>query len=609
MPTAVASPESPAFSPANMPKRKGETITPGGKPIFKPGLMTESIDSNAVDASESFVDDPEITSEREAALQLQLDAANKEILELKTTQNEKILALEARIDAMTKTQDSVGVDVEPVVDIAPEAKTTNEQETEKQGRLKKFGRGVLNAVKTATESVKEKFGAAKIKVTDMGSAAKAQTIKVTAATKQGAQNLQENSSSILKKGVESARSFATGGDALQNTIDDINQREAEERGEISWDEYLAQRPKDGVIRGENGEFYNTATEEAASREEYDAQNGNNTQDYYYQVGGVEGITTDQPVEKDAKYSARKLDTLLENAQVAKEIGDQATFEQIRHAMYQRMMKAEGEDRENAKAVYRELLGVEQKEIVDDEVEQPEQKAEKSRIEKLKAFFAKEGKKLQEFGGAAYFGEQFRRAMSGARSFLNKEVTDGMSQEQAESIRKRNRRLKMLGEGAAIVGGLAIAGLSINGSGMLEGSTDVASTLDLNALDNQGGFEARGFNPFDAAPSLDVTPDTSALIPDQVPVDTSTEVPGDSSIRWSEDDIATASTEYNIESGQGGISLFGQLGLSEDAWYSHAAELAQKFPSDFYMDATGEVGINYNGGQLSQGAREYIEALR
>lgn len=61
------------------------------------------------------------------------------------------------------------------------------------------------------------------------------------------------------------------------------------------------------------------------------------------------------------------------------------------------------------------------------------------------------------------------------------------------------------------------------------------------------------------------------------------------------------TNFVIDSGEGGISFFEGLGLTEAQWYEAQPELAAKFPGEFLSD--GQIN---NAGQLSIEAQDYIK---
>lgn len=62
--------------------------------------------------------------------------------------------------------------------------------------------------------------------------------------------------------------------------------------------------------------------------------------------------------------------------------------------------------------------------------------------------------------------------------------------------------------------------------------------------------------------------------------------------------------FNVGYGEGGISLFQGIGLTEANWYEVSGELLNNFPAEFYADG-GDVRIA-NPGQLSIEAQEFIK---
>jgi hypothetical protein len=69
---------------------------------------------------------------------------------------------------------------------------------------------------------------------------------------------------------------------------------------------------------------------------------------------------------------------------------------------------------------------------------------------------------------------------------------------------------------------------------------------------------------------------------------------------------TFDPNFVIDSGEGGIHFFQDLGLTESNWYEVQNELLQHYPNDFYSMGDGNVGLAHPG-QLSLEAQQFIKA--
>jgi len=69
---------------------------------------------------------------------------------------------------------------------------------------------------------------------------------------------------------------------------------------------------------------------------------------------------------------------------------------------------------------------------------------------------------------------------------------------------------------------------------------------------------------------------------------------------------TFDPNFVIDSGEGGIHFFQDLGLTESNWYEVQNELLQNYPNDFYSMGDGNVGLAHPG-QLSLEAQQFIKA--
>lgn len=218
-------------------------------------------------------------------------------------------------------------------------------------------------------------------------------------------------------------------------------------------------------------------------------------------------------------------------------------------------------------------------------EQAEASEEKlSRVERAKKWFKDRGESLRKYGGTAYWAAKWEMAkVDGKDKILNRGVTEAMSDNEKERIRRRNRIAVIAGASALAVGAAVALGVAIGemaggqdaamGAGDLVNSTpDVAATIEPTSL-----------------PSAEVSPDINT------------------DVLWpSETEINEAA--FDIPKGQGGEALFENAGLEPAEWYQHENTLLEKFPDDFYRMPDGHVGIA-RPGMLSEGAQTFISSLR
>lgn len=227
-------------------------------------------------------------------------------------------------------------------------------------------------------------------------------------------------------------------------------------------------------------------------------------------------------------------------------------------------------------------------------------------ERVKNWFQKEGKKLQEFGGAAYMGSLFEAGARGVKTGVNRmlewRVKEDMTPEEKDKIRKQNR-YGAIAFGAATaalaIGLLAANGMSNDGG---PGAEDLPTptpteTVDPNLQDilNPGGAAGGeadttgAFGPGMTIPDWDGQVGGSEL-PDAAP------------------EVIVPNEAFNIPDGGGGEQLFNGLGIDTAKWYANEDSLLANFPNDFYRMDGGHVGIA-RPGYLSQGAQDAINALK
>lgn len=228
------------------------------------------------------------------------------------------------------------------------------------------------------------------------------------------------------------------------------------------------------------------------------------------------------------------------------------------------------------------------------------------VERIKEWFSKERKSIQQYGGMAWFSAKFDRIKRGLNDrTLNYGVEDSMSAEQKDKLRRRNRVI-------AIAAGAALAGAAIFAisQGLSHGS-DVSATdlpTDLGSgtggaagteLGSEAAAVGTGTSGVENLPLLSDVPDTSGV---------ETAPPPDTSSGIETVPTPLPGEFFNVPSGQGGEALFTNLGIDPSKWYANEDTLLAQFPDDFYRMGDGHVGIAHSG-WLSQGAQDFINTLR
>lgn len=130
-------------------------------------------------------------------------------------------------------------------------------------------------------------------------------------------------------------------------------------------------------------------------------------------------------------------------------------------------------------------------------------------------------------------------------------------------------------------------------------TVVGVVSDSGILENLGGTAHAAPVP-ESYPAIDSLKDIVAGADSQV--DALVNPP---EIHFPTAEVPSFDTNFIVDSGEGGISFFQDLGLTESDWYASSQELVQNFPNDFYSDG-GDVRISHPG-QLSVEAQEFIKA--
>ncbi len=228
-------------------------------------------------------------------------------------------------------------------------------------------------------------------------------------------------------------------------------------------------------------------------------------------------------------------------------------------------------------------------------------------ERVKNWFQKEGKKLQEFGGSVYIGKLFKNGMDGVKNGANRmlewRIKEDMSPEEKDKIRKQNRygAIAFGAAAAALTIGLFAAnGMNANESGVEPGALptpEPTETVDPNLQDilNPGGAAGGDTEP-NFGPGMTI-PDWDGPIGG-----------GEAAPEVAAPEVVVPNEAFNIPAGGGGEQLFGDLGIDTSKWYANENTLLANFPNDFYRMESGHVGIS-RPGFLSQGAQDAINALK
>lgn len=228
----------------------------------------------------------------------------------------------------------------------------------------------------------------------------------------------------------------------------------------------------------------------------------------------------------------------------------------------------------------------------------------SRFERVKKWFGKERKKIQEFHGKAYFGTQWTNALS---VLSRRKMYDTMSPEQEQLQKLKNRRNLMLGFTVLTIAGAAARTMGLG---------DVISHTLGSAFDGFGS-NGLGHNPgpgqmggpeighadgltADFIPHAPAAADNADLVPMRPGIEGGADVAplpeighadggadfvpdGSDGGGYETGSFNVDNPAFNIPSGGGGLELFHELGLGNDQWTQHAPELLQQFPDVLYIE--------------------------
>lgn len=226
-------------------------------------------------------------------------------------------------------------------------------------------------------------------------------------------------------------------------------------------------------------------------------------------------------------------------------------------------------------------------------------------ERVKNWFQKEGKKIQEFGGSAYMGNLFKNGMDGIKNGTNRmlewRIKEDMSPEEKDKIRKQNRygAIAFAAAGAVIAGILIKDAIQIDSVDITEAvpTPEPTETVDQSIKDllNPPGIDSDrapgNFGPGMTIPDWDGPIGGGEAVPEAAAPE-----------------VVVPNEAFNIPAGGGGEQLFSDLKIDTNKWYANENTLLANFPNDFYRMESGHVGIS-RPGFLSQGAQDAINALK
>jgi hypothetical protein len=231
--------------------------------------------------------------------------------------------------------------------------------------------------------------------------------------------------------------------------------------------------------------------------------------------------------------------------------------------------------------------------------EPAEEEELSKFDRAKKWFEGGVKKLQAYAGNVYWGTTWNQP---GTWFAERGITEGMSFEEVQKQKLKNRTNSILGRTAAVV----VAAILIkNGNDFLMG-LDNAPLFESAPATPEGPIVQTEFGNGNSIPdsgtiaSVDNAEGyrTIGAVPSFFESGAAAETPSDAGI----DNAA-----YDIPESGTGIGLFDKLELGADKWNQNAQTLADRFPNDFYREGS-DVRIAHPG-MLSAEARQFIESLR
>jgi hypothetical protein len=215
--------------------------------------------------------------------------------------------------------------------------------------------------------------------------------------------------------------------------------------------------------------------------------------------------------------------------------------------------------------------------------------------------AKKGRGMQKLEDAGHLEDGQSVDANNSSEYFDKIHQHYSDKFETDTEKEQKKRLKSVGAGVlgiALGTGLGFAAQVMADSGVFEGlmNRGLSHPFTNNEIDAKApDASVPGDSLSD--PSEDVTPHYEGPSTESTP-DIPVEPQAPESISYDPD--------FYVDSGEGGIGLFENMGLSEEDWYSVHQELLQNFPDDFYsMDGGANVGLSHSG-QLSIEAQQFIK---
>lgn len=182
--------------------------------------------------------------------------------------------------------------------------------------------------------------------------------------------------------------------------------------------------------------------------------------------------------------------------------------------------------------------------------------EKAVREKAKAWWNSRKENLKDI--FTWWGTKYTMTKDWA---LNLGVKEGMSDEEIDKRRNRNRTIFILGTGALLGG--AIAAIATETAIHV---ADGATAAGLGHGHDIAGHEFAAQHPMHEAPAPTSTPEITS----------------------------PSSDYYNISDGEGGYRLFENLHLSDTQWNQFSQQLLERNPDDLYIMPSGGIGLAHPG---------------
>jgi len=217
----------------------------------------------------------------------------------------------------------------------------------------------------------------------------------------------------------------------------------------------------------------------------------------------------------------------------------------------------------------------------------------SRFERVKKWFGKEIKKVQEYHGMAYMGALF----SAPGNWLNtRRVESGMSPAEIQEQKEKNRVRIVLGVAAftAIRVTAQYAGLDAGGNGEFMASIFGAKP-DIDMAANVSGSNYPSVN------ALEHVGDQAVEQPTQLPIVGYEGTPAPEAVNID-------NPIYNIPDGGNLSTVIDSLGITSAQLNERAQELIDLSPGTFYIGDAGDLRINDNG-WLPANVRQKFEEIK